>query len=183
MDSKKILCIVFALAAALPPLHAQIPAGYVIADSLIFTRRSAVDTVLVGRDILEVMPSCVSVCQSDSLRVLLSERIEANDAALFGGYRIRIFSDNSQSARGASSELLYRFKTHHPEMPAYRTFDNPNFKVTVGDFRTKSEALCALKTIQTEFPTAFVVRESFKFPAFSTDDEFVIDTLKVLRRL
>ena len=181
--NKKILTAVLSAIAFCATAFAQVPEGFTIVDSLIFTRRAVVDTTLAGRSIYGVMPLCVKIYQPENVRQAVADRIASNDASNFNGYRIRIFFDNSQNARGASSAALYRFKLRHPGVSAYRTFDSPNFKVTVGDYRTRSEALAALKMIQAEFPSAFIVRERFKYPAFSGDEDFRVDTLKVLRRL
>lgn len=187
MIPKKIIIAVisaFALSSvAAAQVPVQVPEGFTIVDSLIFTRQSAVDTTLAGRNIFSVMPYCVKIYQPETVRQAVSEKIVSNDGANFNGFRIRIFFDNSQDARNASSAALYRFKTRHPGVAAYRTFDSPNFKVTVGDYRTRSEALAALKEIQSEYPSAFIVRESFKYPAFSGDADYRVDTLKILRRI
>ena len=60
---------------------------------------------------------------------------------------------------------LIRFRSSYPEIPAYRNFSNSFFRVTVGDFRTKSEALRLLSKIKYEFPAAFLVHESIHYPA------------------
>ena len=66
-------------------------------------------------------------------------------------------------------------------IPTYYTYENSNFKVTVGDFRNKSEAAALLQKIKRDFPDAFVVRESFRFPSLENQTMFRIDTVKVLR--
>lgn len=183
MMQKRIKTAFISVLAFCSGAAAQVPEGFTTVDSLIFTRRAVIDTTLYGRDIFAVMPLCVNIYQPDIIRQAVADRIVENEASDFRGYRIRIFFDNSQNARNASSSVLYRFKIAHPGISAYRTFDSPNFKVTVGDFRTRSEALAALKEIQAGFPSAFIVRENFKFPAFPGEDEFRTDTLKVLRKL
>ena len=60
---------------------------------------------------------------------------------------------------------LIRFRSSYPDIPAYRNFSNSFFRVTVGDFRTKSEALRLLSKIKYEFPAAFLVHESIHYPA------------------
>jgi hypothetical protein len=97
------------------------------------------------------------------------------------GYRVRIFFDNKQSARTASEETLKRFESMYHDVVAYRTYANPYFKVTVGDFRTKSEAMALLERIRYEFPSAFVVKENIAFPVVDKENAYVTDTLKVLR--
>ena len=64
---------------------------------------------------------------------------------------------------------------------AYRSYANPYFKVTVGDFRTKSEAMALLERIKYEFPSAFVVKENISYPIVDVNNAYVIDTVKVLR--
>ena len=178
---KRILtCILFLILAV--RLGAQTaPEGYVLVDSLVFTPLSAVDSTLRGETIWSAMPDAVSVHQSGRSRIALADQTERNARKNFSGYRIRIFFDNKQSARGASEAAVSRFKALHPGTAAYRSFANPFFKVTVGDYRTKSEALAALQYIKPDFPTAFIVREKFKYPAINNNHAFKIDTLRILK--
>jgi hypothetical protein len=97
------------------------------------------------------------------------------------GYRVRIFFDNRQSARKESENVLKRFHAIFPDVMAYRLYANPYFKVTVGDFRTRSEAMALLARIKGDFPSAFVVKENIEYPAVDSRNAVVIDTLKVLR--
>ncbi|MBR5924690.1 MAG: SPOR domain-containing protein, partial [Bacteroidales bacterium] len=110
-------------------------------------------------------------------------RIRSNRSKTFSGYRIRIFFDNSQTARTASEAALYRFKVLNPGVSAYRSFSSPYFRVTVGDYRNKSEALAALGAIKQQFPSAFIVQERFKYPAVKNRSAYRVDTLKVLKKV
>ena len=53
--------------------------------------------------------------------------------------------------------------------------------MTVGDFRTRSEAVKLLERIKGAFPSAFVVKENIAFPVVDKDNAYVVDTIKVLR--
>lgn len=165
-----------------------VPPGYRLVDSVVYRPASAVDTTLVGKNILDIMPkkdaggrSDVNVYQSDSVSMALQEHLAANAGRTIGGYRVRIFFDNKQTARQASEETLMRFESLYHDVVAYRTYANPYFKVTVGDFRTKSEAMALLERIRYEFPSAFVVKENIAFPVVDAENAFVVDTVKVLR--
>ena len=165
-----------------------IPEGYELVDSLVYRPASAVDTLLVGKNILDIMPkkdsgavSTVNVLQSVALDDSLMEHVASNATRTMNGYRVRIFFDNKQTARVASEETLKRFESMYHDVVAYRTYANPYFKVTVGDFRTKSEAMALLERIRYEFPSAFVVKENISFPVVDTENAFVVDTVKVLR--
>ena len=160
-----------------------VPPGYVLVDSLVFTPLAAVDSTLEGSTIFNVMPEGVNVKQSGMIRNAVETRIRSNRSKQYSGYRIRIFFDNSQSARGASEAALYRFKVLNPGVSAYRSFSSPYFRVTVGDYRNKSEALAALGAIKQQFPSAFIVQERFKYPAVENRSAFRVDTLKVLKKV
>ena len=97
------------------------------------------------------------------------------------GFRVRIFFDNKQNSRGASEAAMNRFKGAFPGIPAYRSFTSPHFKVTVGDFRTKSEALRLLQAVKGMFPSAFIVKERINYPAADRGHAYVADTVQVYR--
>lgn len=141
--------------------------------------KAPVDSALMQKGIFGAMPESVNVLQTMAVWGTVKGRIADNELSEFNGYRIRIYFDNSQNAREASSAILSAFEEVHPDIPAYRTFDSPNFKVTVGNFRTRSEALATLKAIQPEYPSAFIVREKFRFPFLPGDFVPVADSLNV----
>lgn len=193
MKTTKTL-IAFLIAAVLSGLNAAsaqeivVPEGYELADSIVYRPVSAVDTTLAGKNILYIMPkkdmgsiADVNVFQADTISQAVLEHVAANADRAMNGYRVRIFFDNKQSARTASEETLKRFESMYHDVVAYRTYANPYFKVTVGDFRTKSEAMALLERIRYEFPSAFVVKENIAFPVVDKENAYVTDTLKVLR--
>lgn len=176
-----LIIIILSVAAALSSSAQNVPSGYTLADSLVFTPLSAVDSTMKGESIYSMMPLNVKVKHSMSIRRAFADRIESNESANFQGYRIRIFFDNKQNSRGASEAALNRFKAKHPGIGAYRTFVSPYFKVTVGDYRTKSEALAALNGIRVDFPSAFIVKEKFKYPSVNSEHSFRVDTIRILK--
>jgi hypothetical protein len=81
------------------------------------------------------------------------------------GYRIRIYRDNSSNARQRSQDISESFAGLFPDAPVYRSYDNPYFKVSVGDFRTKDDALRLYMHIKRMYPKAYVVQEGINLPA------------------
>lgn len=165
-----------------------VPEGYELVDSLVYRYVSGVDTLLAGKDIFHIMPlkdrgdkADVEIYQSQAIANSLRQQVAENGKRQMSGYRVRIFFDNKQSARTESEATLKRFESMYHDVKAYRTYANPYFKVTVGDFRTKSEAMELLSRIKFEFPSAFVVKENIEFPIVDKGNVFVIDTIKVLR--
>ena len=164
------------------------PEGYVYVDSLVYTPKASIDSTLAGKDIFRDMPSrlhgdeaTVGVEQSELLESSMRMHIQANPGRTLSGYRVRIFFDNKQSARHESEQTLNRFRAMYQDVAVYRTYTNPYFKVTVGDCRTKSEAMKLLSRIKGNFPSAFVVKENIECPLLDEDTAYTIDTVKVLR--
>lgn len=96
----------------------------------------------------------------------LFDYIELQNAKTKGmpGFRIRIYRENSQQARQKSMDLVADFIAKYPDLPCYRYYDNPYFKVSVGDFRTRFEAMKAFKLVEKDFPDAFIVQETINYP-------------------
>ena len=178
---KRIAAVLAILFAAIALRAQTAPEGYQYVDSLVFTRLSDVDSTLAGQNVFSVMPEGVQVNQAANVRNAVEMTPRSSSTQMVSGYRIRIFFDNSQTARRESEAALYRFKVKNPGVAAYRSFASPYFKVTVGDYRNKSEALAALQSIRKDFPSAFIVRERFRYPSLGNTSAFKVDTLKILK--
>jgi len=182
---KKYLIVILAMCSASSLLKAQelvIPDGYELVDSVIFRPADALDTTLCGKSILSLMPEDnVWISQSGAIKDAMNEHIRANSEKKISGYRVRIFFDNKQDSRVESEAALDKFQRLFPGTAAYRNFANPFFKVTVGDFRTRSEAAQFHQMVVRDFPTAFVVKEIINYPVVDKDNATVIDTLLLIR--
>lgn len=182
---KRIIALLTASVMAAPLLKAQelvIPDGYEVVDSIICRPADAVDETLVGQSVFSSMPAnTVTVRQSPGVRDSMEVHVRENASKKLTGYRIRIFFDNKQDSREQSEAVLKQFQTHFPGVAAYRSFVNPFFKVTVGDFRTKSEAARFHEQVAEVFATAFIVKENINFPVADKENAFVIDTLLLIK--
>lgn len=183
-----LLVIAFSASFASPAYAQEIPEGYELVDSVVYRHVTGVDTLLVGKDIFHIMPlksnggkADVEIYQSQDVASALRKQVESNSKRNIPGYRVRIFFDNKQSARSESEETLKRFEAAYHGIKAYLTYANPYFKVTVGDFRTKSEAMAFLSQIKSAFPSAFVVKENISYPVVDKSNAYIADTIKVLR--
>ena len=104
----------------------------------------------------------IAIRQSSKMKEAMECHIQQNKQKKNYGYRIRIFFDNKQSARNTSETILKQFAELFPDIPAYRSYSNPYFTVSVGDFKNKSEAIHALELIKPEFPNALVLRDNIQ---------------------
>ena len=123
-----------------------------------------VDSTLVGRSVLSVLGSGVSVNQSSAMKSAFDSYVSANASKRITGYRIRVYYENNQNARNRSEAIARSISGTYPGIGVYRTFESPNFKVCVGDFRTKDEALKLYHALKSSYPTAIILKETIKYP-------------------
>lgn len=150
-----------------------------VRDSVIYVQAPLLDSALAGVSVFSILGDNVALAQPSSVRTAMSGYVRTNAARKINGYRIRIFFDNRQSARSESERIQKEFSHLFPEMRTYRTYANPYFKVTVGDFRTRSEAMLQMNRIRSIYPSAFLVKEHISYPAVDRRHPVVADTISV----
>jgi hypothetical protein len=107
----------------------------------------------------------VTVVADPAIDLLVEKHVKANSEGRgFPGFRVQIFSDSGNGARERANDKRSSFVSKYPDVPAYLDFNNPNFIVRVGDFRTKLEARKFLNSINVEFPYAFVRKDMIQPP-------------------
>lgn len=107
----------------------------------------------------------VNIYQDVGIHLLVNKHIESNKKQKgIPGYRIQVYSGSGHSARGKAEKIESFFLEEYPDIACYLSYYSPNFKVRVGDFRTKSEALKFKKEIALDFPNTYIVRDIIKFP-------------------
>ncbi|MFH0759555.1 MAG: SPOR domain-containing protein [Bacteroidota bacterium] len=75
------------------------------------------------------------------------------------GYRIRIYSESGTGAKEEQQRERAKFLSLFPDVDAYYRYDEPYFKVYVGDCRTRSEALKLYDRIKKSFPNPILVED------------------------
>lgn len=75
------------------------------------------------------------------------------------GYRLKI---HFSADRGKAKEVKVKFDAKYTDMPTYEDYQQPNFVITVGDYKTKLEAFEALKKIKDDYPYAFIVKSKIR---------------------
>ncbi len=80
------------------------------------------------------------------------------------GFRLQIFATSGTGAREEAESVKARFLSEYMDYGVYVTFQSPDWKVRVGDFRNKSEALKLKEEVKRMFPNAFIVPDDINFP-------------------
>ena len=79
------------------------------------------------------------------------------------GFRIQLLFNSGPSAREQATRMKAEFLSAFPGYPVYVLYQTPYYKVRIGDFKTKREALRVYHLIQKKYPTAFIVNDIVKF--------------------
>ena len=96
---------------------------------------------------------------------LLKLHIAYNTAfPVMTGYRIQLFMESGNTALEKAEEVTEKFEEKYDNVPAYITFGEPYYRVRIGDFRTRLEAIKFLDMIQRTYPQAWVVKDKIYFP-------------------
>lgn len=107
----------------------------------------------------------VTIIQSDAIIKLLDKHLfEESKRQGISGYRIRIFSNSGSGAREQGEIIRAGFIGKFEGVKIYYIFDTPYYRLYIGDFRSKSDALKFYKQIEYEFPDAFIVPGKINYP-------------------
>jgi hypothetical protein len=121
-------------------------AQYTDEGSVVVIQSSLVDSVLK---------------QYEGLRLKIMEN---PDNKAIAGYRIQIFFDSGHNSSDRAKQLRDEFLHKYPEIPAYVNWKAPNYRVRVGDFRSRLEAERTLQLIMIDYPSAWVSKDEINFP-------------------
>ena len=99
--------------------------------------------------------------RTDSLLVANYYKLMEQNSRVSGvpGYRIRIYAESGIGAKEEQQRVRARFLSLFPDSDAYYRYDEPYFKVYVGDCRTRSEALKLYDRVVRSFPSAILVED------------------------
>lgn len=107
----------------------------------------------------------VEIIQDERVDALIKKRIASNEAKpTIEGWRVQIKSFSGNNSKKEANDIKSTFLMKNPDMEAYIVYQAPNFKVRVGDFRTKLEASKFYRDIKYDFPSAFIVKDDINLP-------------------
>jgi len=95
---------------------------------------------------------------------LITMHVAHNQAYPFiEGFRIQLYKDSGNDALDAARDIMDKFHEDFPDIPAYLSFQEPYYRVRVGDFRTRLEALEQLEKIKRKFRNVWVIKDYIRF--------------------
>jgi hypothetical protein len=79
------------------------------------------------------------------------------------GFRIQITSYAGANSKTLIEKAASQFANQFPDVPCYKSYFEPNFRLRAGNYRTKLDAYKALHKISLSFSGAFVLKEQVDF--------------------
>lgn len=133
---------------------------------------------VVNKKMLDTI-GVVSITQDVRVEELLrTDSIINSKNPGFSGYRVQIFSGKSTDKEKAF-EVKKQFSELFPNERAYVVYQAPDFRVRVGNFRTKLESIELYKACVKYFPNCYPVKTMILFsdlkPIDTQDEELILD--------
>ena len=98
-----------------------------------------------------------SVSVDPKIDQLLKEKRKLNTGLFLNeGYKIQIFYGNSEE----SKKKLQEFKKEFKDLDGTIIFNSPNYKVWIGNFKTRIDVERAMVDIKKKYPTALIIKPS-----------------------
>lgn len=82
------------------------------------------------------------------------------------GYRVQIYSDSGNQSKLRTQRRKADFDSKFPGVESYIIYDAPDFKLRVGNFRTRLDARRFLEKIAREYRSAYIVVDRIEYPGF-----------------
>ncbi len=118
----------------------------------------------------------VRIIGDKAVTQMVEKHVELNGMVkTIPGYRVQIASFSGINSKVSAFNLRDRFLLDYPSVQAYIVFDEPNFKVKVGDFRTRLEAYAFLQQIKETYK-GYIIKDNInpeppQQSEFAPDDE------------
>ncbi|MBN2481069.1 MAG: SPOR domain-containing protein [Bacteroidales bacterium] len=123
-----------------------------------------------GQDIFTLLRSAdtsggrVNIIQENRVKDLVDFHLTQQRASNgVEGYRISIFRDSGQESSANADKVRSGFISKYEDVKCYKVWEYPFYKLYVGDFRTKSEALRFYKLLEKDYPDAFIRKSMIPF--------------------
>lgn len=135
--------------------------------------------ILLGTIILNVNAQkrrgAIQIVGDRKVTDLVNTHVEFNERVkTIPGFRIQIASETGSNSKAKAFSVKEKFLQDYPEISAYLVFDEPNFKVKVGDFITKLDAFVFMQKIKSQYPCT-IIKDNV-YPIHESNEEILIET-------
>jgi hypothetical protein len=114
----------------------------------------------------------VTLYGDKGVETLVARHIAFNEYVKgFPGYRIQIYFDSGNYSKNRAFGEKAKFIARYPDVAAYVIFQEPYYKVRVGNFRNKLEAEAFKQRIKEQWPEAYIIKDDIDLPGVYPPEE------------
>lgn len=99
-------------------------------------------------------------------RITQLDNLKRDYPGLQDGFRVQIFFGKRKEALDQKA----KFTENYPEIPAYISYLAPNFRLRLGDFRTRTEGEKLKHEIDSDYPGCYLVKDIIELPSLEKDE-------------
>lgn len=100
----------------------------------------------------------LTIVQDPGIAKLVGIHIDASSKnKLIDGFRIQLYLGSNNNAKKEAAQVKSRLLSLFPNERPHVIYEAPFWRVQVGDFRSKNEALSLYKKLKPEFPSCYAV--------------------------
>lgn len=97
-------------------------------------------------------------------RLMQKQREVYAASSTMPGFRVQIFMEIGNEAVDHANLVKKEFEEQHPELPIYLSYEQPYYRLRVGDFRNRVEAEKYLRILKPQYNLAFVTADIINPP-------------------
>lgn len=113
-----------------------------------------------------VVPGLLTINTEPGIEQLTVRYRKQNEGKTIPGYRVQIFSGKKQAALDLKAEVLRAM----PQIECNVVYEVPDYKVQIGNYRSKIEAEKALSEIWPVYKSAFYVQTQINLPRLPIEE-------------
>ncbi len=111
------------------------------------------------------------VNQEESVDRLISSFRDYQRRQGMQGFRVQIYTASGNRSKLLTDKVKAEFDAKYADVRSYITYDEPYYKLRVGDFRNRLEAQQFLKEISSDYLYAIVVVDKINLPRLKIEEE------------
>ena len=154
----RTLLLSLALAVIWPQVQAQDPPPV-----RTFQRHSEVPMNVDTPTVVAITPGDVTIRVAPGIEGTMEQFAEVKH--IRKGYRVQVFLGDRKTAEETKRTFLQKY----PDTPAYLSWLAPNFRLRVGDLRTRLEAERLLRDMKVIYPGSYIVPDDIEMPRVVED--------------
>jgi len=111
----------------------------------------------------------VTVTKDARIDTLIAKRLELKQTQgnVVQGFRVQLFMGSDRAAAYSAQAKFYDL---HPDVKTYVSYNEPNFIVKAGDFKTRLQATQLMEQLRKLFTALIVIPEKINLPKTDGDD-------------